>query len=138
MTYVVDSSVAVKWVVPEVLSDEADRILAGEHPLIAPDLLQVEAANALWKKAARKEISGREAGRALEVLAESAIVWWPTPPLLPRALEIARLLRHPVYDCVYLALAERERARLLTADRRLIDRAGSRKLGVAITDLRTV
>ena len=76
MTYVVDSSVAVKWVVPEVLSDEADRILAGDDPLIAPDLLQVEAANALWKKAARKEISGREAGRALEVLAESAIVWW--------------------------------------------------------------
>jgi predicted nucleic acid-binding protein len=58
MTYVVDSSVAVKWVVPEVLSDEADRILAGDDPLIAPDLLQVEAANALWKKAARKEISG--------------------------------------------------------------------------------
>jgi predicted nucleic acid-binding protein len=36
-------------------------------------------------------------------------------------------LRHPVYDCFYLALAEREDATLVTADRRLIGRlAGSR------------
>jgi predicted nucleic acid-binding protein len=49
------------------------------------------------------------------------------PPLTARALEIAAELRHPVYDCFYLALAESEDATLVTADRRLIGRlAGSR------------
>jgi predicted nucleic acid-binding protein len=52
---------------------------------------------------------------------------WPTVWLAKRAFEIASELRHPVYDCFYLALAEREDAALVTADRRLIRRlAGSR------------
>jgi predicted nucleic acid-binding protein len=29
-------------------------------------------------------------------------------------------LDHPVYDCFYLALAERERAPLISADKRLL------------------
>jgi predicted nucleic acid-binding protein len=30
MSWVVDASVAVKWVIPEVLSDEADRVRDGD------------------------------------------------------------------------------------------------------------
>jgi predicted nucleic acid-binding protein len=40
--------------------------------------------------------------------------------LAGRALEIAAELRHPAYDCFYLALAEERSAKLITADRRLI------------------
>jgi predicted nucleic acid-binding protein len=39
-----------------------------------------------------------------------------------RALAIAIELRHPVYDCFYLALAERNTSPLVTADERLIHR----------------
>jgi predicted nucleic acid-binding protein len=42
--------------------------------------------------------------------------------LAGRALEIAAELRHPAYDCFYLALAQERRAQLVTADRRLISR----------------
>jgi predicted nucleic acid-binding protein len=49
----------------------------------------------------------------------------PVVELLPRAIELAFDLQHPIYDCVYLALAEREKAALITADRRLIATAGS-------------
>lgn len=35
------------------------------------------------------------------------------------ALALACHLNHPVYDCLYLALARREAALLLTADQRL-------------------
>jgi predicted nucleic acid-binding protein len=132
---VVDASVAVKWVVPELLSDEAAQLLAGDEDLIAPDLLEVEAANALWKKTMRRELSGREADRALGLLHESGLVLRPTRPLLPRAAAIARRLSHPVYDCVYLALAETERAPLVTADERLASRL-RRKFGVRIVDVR--
>ena len=43
-------------------------------------------------------------------------------PLAAQALEIAAELRHPTYDCFYLALARERRAKLVTADRRLIAR----------------
>jgi predicted nucleic acid-binding protein len=39
--------------------------------------------------------------------------------LLPRAYEISSQVRIGVYDCLYVALAEREGCALLTADDRL-------------------
>ena len=39
--------------------------------------------------------------------------------LLLLALEIAVAIGHSVYDCVYLALADRQDCRVVTADRRL-------------------
>jgi predicted nucleic acid-binding protein len=135
---VVDASVAVKWVIPEVLSAEADRVRDGDDAVLAPDLLLVEVANALWKKTAAKEISPREADTAFDLLRRSGIDLRPTAPLLPRALEVARSLGHPVYDCVYLALAEREGMAFVTADRRLLRRLSARRLGVAVVDLRTL
>ena len=50
MIWVIDASIAVKWVIPEVLSDRADRVRAGDNDVLAPDLLLVEVANALWLK----------------------------------------------------------------------------------------
>jgi predicted nucleic acid-binding protein len=41
--------------------------------------------------------------------------------LLPRAYEISSQTRQGVYDCLYVALAERERCELLTADQKLLN-----------------
>lgn len=138
MTWIVDASVAVKWVVPEVLSAQADRLLATGDDLLAPDLLLVEAANALWSKVTRRELSGVRALRALGLLRESGLDLRPTGPLLGRALALAQRLRHPVYDCVYLALAERERARFVTADARFVVRVTGRRLAARVVDLATL
>ena len=138
VSWVVDASIAVKWVIPEVLSDEADRVSDGEADVLAPDLLLVEVANALWKKTAAKEISPREADAAFDLVRRSGIDLRPTVPLLPRATDMARRLGHPVYDCVYLALAEREDTAFVTADHRLLRRLSARKLDVSIVDLRTL
>jgi len=137
LTWIIDASVALKWVIPEVLSDKADRLRAGDDEILAPDLLLVDAANALWKKTVSREISPAEADRALDLLSESGIDLRPTAPLLTRAMDIARRLNHPVYDCVYLALADREQASFVTADRRLLRRVPARTLHVAVVDLRT-
>jgi predicted nucleic acid-binding protein len=138
VSWVVDASIAVKWVIPEVLSDHADRVRDGAEDVLAPDLLLVEVANALWKKTTAREISGREADAAFDLVRRSGIDLRGTGPLLPRAMDLARRLGHPVYDCVYLALAEREGAALVTADQRLLRRLSMRKLDVAIVDLRTL
>ena len=138
MTWVVDASITIKWVIPEVLSDAANRLRDGEDEFLATDLLLVEVANALWRKTRADEISAREADTALDLVGHSGIDLHPTGPLLPRALEVARRLDHPVYDCVYLALAEREQTTLVTADQRLLRRLSSRRFGVSVVDLRTI
>jgi len=138
MTIVVDASVALKWVIPEVLSDRADSLRGRGDRLLAPDLLLPEAANALWKKLMRREITAREASQAMDLLMVSGLDLRPSAPLVGRALALARRLRHPVYDCVYLALAQAEGATLVTADHRLRLRSKSRGAHVAVVDLATV
>jgi predicted nucleic acid-binding protein len=138
VSWVVDASIAVKWVIPEVLSGEADRIRDGEGDVLAPDLLLVEVANALWRKTAAKEISPREADVAFDLVRRSGIDLRPTGPLVPRAMDLARRLAHPVYDCVYLALAEREHGAFVTADQRLLRALSTRRLDISAVDLRTL
>ena len=76
---------------------------------MAPDLLMIEAADTLWKKTRRRELSAAEQDRALGVLVESGVVVCPAQALLPRALALVQQLAQPVCDGVDLALAERER-----------------------------
>ena len=68
--YVVDASVAVKWLVTEAFSDQAIRLLDRELTLVAPELLFAKAANALWAMCRRGDISK----------ADFAERWtWPRP-----------------------------------------------------------
>ena len=60
----------------------------------------------------------------------------PSGPFLGRALALARRLRHPVYDCIYLAQAEG--ATLITADQRLLSRVARRRTRAAVVDLATL
>jgi predicted nucleic acid-binding protein len=41
-------------------------------------------------------------------------------PLLPRAIDICLQTKQAVYDCLYVALAERESCDLVTADDKLV------------------
>ena len=110
---------ALKWVVEEEGSEGA--LALKGRDLAAPSLLRVEAANALRTLAARRAIAPAEALDLLGLLQEAPMALVePDDALERRALEIALQLGHPVYDCVYLALAERMGRRLVTADGRLL------------------
>lgn len=82
-------------------------------------LLVAEVANALWKAIRRGELAADGAADRLESLGRILELRSETE-LMPRALEIAVELQHPVYDCVYLAMAEEVGTELLTADQRLL------------------
>jgi predicted nucleic acid-binding protein len=124
---VVDASVAVKWFIHEPDRPAARRLLVPQSRLIAPDLIVAEVASAMWKRVVAGEGDARQAPLTAASLPRFFARLLPLAPLAARAVEIAAELRHPVYDCFYLALAEREEATFVTADRRLIDRlAGSR------------
>ncbi len=115
-------SVAAKWFLPEEQEDHARRVLTDADVLLAPDLLRVELANVLWKAAGQGRLDPEQAVRILDGMDDQPLDVRAAGPLLPRALRLAIQLRHPVYDCVYIALAEREDCKVVTADRRLHDR----------------
>jgi predicted nucleic acid-binding protein len=115
---IIDASVAFKWLVSE---PDTDMALAwiGRADLVAPGLLHAEVANALWKRIRRGELAGEGASEQLSSL-QQLIRTEDESPVLPLALEIAVELGHPVYDCVYLAMAEDKDDMLLTADGKFI------------------
>lgn len=117
MTRLVDTSVVVKWFVAEDGQSEAEALI-GES-LVAPDLLLAEVSNALWKKWRKAEIQIEQMHVALTAV-DSFIEILPSRPLADDALAIAVELRHPVYDCYYLAMCAAMELTLVTADRRLM------------------
>ena len=118
-TLVIDASVAVKWVVAEDGGEDAVR-LRSTFIFIAPELLLPECANILWKKVQRKELEPNEAALAIALIERSGISFQTMQGLGETATRLAIELGHPAYDCVYLALALRQKLRVVTADKRLL------------------
>jgi predicted nucleic acid-binding protein len=119
---VIDASVAVKWVIDEEGTTEA--LALRGRALAAPDLLIAECANILWKKVRRNELSEQEAVFAAGLLARADIELMAMRPYLEAAVRIAVALDHPAYDCIYIALAEAEGLRFVTADMSLLLKIG--------------
>src|SRR5436309_1277441 len=124
MRYVLDSSVAVKFVLPELDADKALRLRDDArqaiHNLVAPDVFPVEVGHALTR-----------AERQLRIAPPNGWIGWraimidcPTLhfsfPLMPRAYDISSRMRVGIYDCLYVALAEREGCTFVTPDDKLI------------------
>jgi predicted nucleic acid-binding protein len=80
--YVIDASVAVKWLVTEAFSEEAASLLDTDLTLIAPELLFAEAANALGAMRRRGDISKADFAEAIDVLRAAPI----TVPVTMRQL----------------------------------------------------
>ncbi|HMR29573.1 MAG TPA: type II toxin-antitoxin system VapC family toxin [Geminicoccaceae bacterium] len=114
---VVDASIALKWVLNEVDSGAAESLIE-RYRMAAPDLLVMECANAFWARIRRRTLSPAEARAALSDLLAIDIDYQADHGLTAAALSLAADLDHPVYDCMYLALALERGARVITADRR--------------------
>jgi predicted nucleic acid-binding protein len=88
--------------------------------LLAPDVFPIEIAHAITRAERQGRVTQAQGAaflvdilNALPQLSDSLL-------LLPRAYEISSPMRIGVYDCLYVALAERERCDLITADDRLV------------------
>jgi predicted nucleic acid-binding protein len=127
---VVDASVTVKWFIPEVGAVPAKALLAAGDELIAPELARVEVASALIRKGLREELTGADVETTLHAwvraVSEGQIFLLPNSEDVEAAAKLALELRHPLPDCLYLAVAERLGVALITADRAFARRAGGR------------
>lgn len=118
MRYVVDASVAVKWLLPEEHTEQAESLLVEGNTLVAPDLLFAEVGNSLWKRVKGRELT-QEAGReALLRLMDIEILVTPASQLIDKAFALACEHGRTVYDSLYLALTLEESAILVTGDKR--------------------
>ncbi|MBI2687313.1 MAG: type II toxin-antitoxin system VapC family toxin [Acidobacteria bacterium] len=124
--YIVDASVAAKWVLPadhEAHHDEARRLLMrhvkGTVQLAVPDLFWPEMGNILWKSVKRGYIKSSNAQDGIDDLIALGLTSYPTNPLIISATKIAFQFDRTVYDSIYAALAIAIGAPMVTADERL-------------------
>ena len=135
MRLVVDASVAVKWLVAEDDSEAARELAASGEDLHAPRLMACEVANALWRKARLGEIERGDAGAMLAAVQDMPVRWGADEAVCADAVRIAQVLDRPVYDCVYLALAHRIGAAVVTADLRFANVLAPTEHGEAVVTL---
>ena len=126
---VIDASVAVKWFLPEPGEDAAEQVLTAGEQLTAPALIRIEVAAAILRKARFNEIDQQEAQMAtwlwFQVLVDGVVTLVPDEADLPEAVRAALALKHPLQDCLYLAVAKRLGAPLVTADQKFAAKASA-------------
>ncbi|RQG97502.1 type II toxin-antitoxin system VapC family toxin [Natrarchaeobius oligotrophus] len=118
---VVDTSVVVKWYIPEQHYEAAralrDDYLDGEFDLVAPALMPFEAVNALKYSG---HYDGPRLQEASKSLPEYGIDLIPFDNSGPVA-EVATDLDITLYDASYIALAQKLDSVAYTADGKLLD-----------------
>jgi predicted nucleic acid-binding protein len=122
---VIDSSIALQWVLPEPEAARS-RSYLGAPETVAPDVILIEVANVLAKKVRVGQMTGDESKVALSIVRDGIGRIVESAPLVFRSLELSVELSHPVYDCIFLACAEQANGQLVTRDvpfvKRLTDR----------------
>jgi predicted nucleic acid-binding protein len=118
---VIDASVALKWFIPESDSGMADDLIRAEAELIAPDIIWIEMANAVWKNTRLGSLEAEIWDDVAAKLPGLLTIHGAEGQLLHSAVKLAVTLEHPVYNCLYLALAIQVGARIVTVDKRFLN-----------------
>ena len=130
--YVVDASVAVKWVLMEADSAAARALLQPEFALSAPEFILAEVGNVLWKRLRRGEIGQDSAEAAVEAMLSRPLTLHSSGALLSHALNLAVETGRTVYDSLYLALAIDLETPLITADQRFYNAVRGTRFGASL------
>jgi predicted nucleic acid-binding protein len=117
----------------EADSAVARAFLVSSAEFHAPWLLKSETAGGLWKNWRLKTIKRDHAREALAALDRAIDVWHPSSGLFDAAVALSFDLVHPVYDCFYIALAQRLAAPVVTSDKRLL-KIAPKNLAIALVD----
>lgn len=122
---VVDSSVAIKWVLPQPNSPQALDILeqhqTGNLRLLAPDLIYAEIGNIVWKLSHFGRLSQDDGLKALQLFQSIKLGITPSQALLETAYQFALTYKRTVYDSLYVVLSQRSKCSLVTDDNKLVN-----------------
>jgi len=137
LSFVVDASVALSWLLP---GEDTHLTLplregAADNPeveLFVPPNFWYEIANALWVAVRRNRITPTIALEALESLIEFHFTVWVAEPVTSLSLSFEQNLA--VYDSAYLSLAMEHNSTLWTIDKALAEAA--KRLNVPVEPVR--
>ena len=134
MTLVLDSSIAIAWLMPDEAAETADLAIrrAIDEGAVVPALFGLEVANVLLVSMRRQRIAleavaaGLTDLSAIEIRAEAA----PTITTLREISDLAARHRLTAHDAAYLELARRLGATLATLDVSLATAARAERVAV--------
>jgi predicted nucleic acid-binding protein len=132
---ILDASVLASALFPEARTDRARAWLTTDTVFLAPDLLLVEMASIAAKKVRRGAIDPAQAEAALDQVGELITRSVPSRDHYRRAYALAADHGFSAYDGLYLALAEARGSPVLTADEKLVRRAGEVGLAALVEAL---
>lgn len=124
--FIVDASVALKWQFKDeketkeaidMLTDFVDRKIE----LFSPSLFAYEIVNAIYVAMQRNRISEREGSEITNDILSLGIKLVDFNELFQQTFNFTKTYNRSAYDCSYLALAEKEKCPLYTADERLFN-----------------
>lgn len=118
--YVIDASVAAKWLFLEPGSEYAKLLLSQFEHFYAPSLFEIELDSIITKRCREKEINREEAWQKKEEAQKLPVHYIDYTDISEAAIEISITLPVTVYDAAYIATAVHVKGILYTADERLV------------------
>lgn len=125
--WVVDTSVAAKWLLPEPNHKAAKRFLRDEEYFLVPKNFYIEMESLLSKKVRQKLLTPKEATLAMQTLEKLPLLDIVWSRLRSSAFHIATHYAVSYYDAIYLSLSLTVHCPLITADKRLVSASKSIK-----------
>jgi predicted nucleic acid-binding protein len=116
---VLDASAAVRLILGDPAAAAVAEQIRGAAVVMAPELMLSEVANTLWKLQKAGHLADLDPQQLLAEARDLVDRVEADRHLQAEALALACHHDHPVYDCLYLTLARREAASLISLDRRL-------------------
>ncbi|MEQ9716304.1 MAG: type II toxin-antitoxin system VapC family toxin [Candidatus Asgardarchaeum sp.] len=125
MKLVLDTSAIAAIFFEEEKSGTVEKIVEESEELFTADLTFAELLNIAWKRVVffneEKDLVFEALKKAYQFI-DSICTIFSTKNLFEKALELAISLKITGYDAVFLALAEKENAKLLTLDDKLANK----------------
>lgn len=131
MIAVLDASAAVGVVLCQPRAERLMELLEAASLVLAPDLFVSEVCNVFWKYRTADLLDQQQADRALSRSLALTDRLEPAFACYQEAFALAVRHQHPFYDALYLVVARRNNALLLTLDQRLAALATTLDIEVA-------
>ncbi|MEW6569980.1 MAG: type II toxin-antitoxin system VapC family toxin [Nitrospirota bacterium] len=132
VSLVIDANVVTKLYIPEVLADRAEklfiRVEKGETSFVVPDLIYAEIGNVLWKKHRLKELTTTEIQEILNQVLTIPFIVIAAKSLFELSIDLSVAYDMTVYDALYVSAATIYKTKLVTADKKIVEKLNNTAL----------
>jgi Predicted nucleic acid-binding protein, contains PIN domain len=119
MIIILDASAGIEIALGREKAKSFSEYLANASEVITSDLYKAETANAIWKYVNAKMLEKEKATKVYQNCVDIIDEYVDISENIEEAINESIRLKHPTYDLLYLTLARRNGAILLSLDKKL-------------------